>query len=74
MRSDRGDEDHGYCGSVSLIAKALCLVRFNRQYRLFRQDKAAPGKRKGAAGRVDWVIVGALLTFLTIKINAWAHY
>lgn len=37
MKSDRGDEDGSYCNSLSLIAKAVCLIRFNRQHGLFRQ-------------------------------------
>lgn len=44
MKSDRDDEDGGYCNSLSLIVKAVCLVRFNRQHRLFRQCEATSGK------------------------------
>lgn len=40
MKSDRGDEDSGYCKSISLIAEAVCLIRFSSQYRFFRKYKA----------------------------------
>lgn len=45
MKSDRGDEDDGYCKSLSLIVKAACLLRLNRQCGLFRQRKITLGKR-----------------------------
>lgn len=45
MKSDRGDEDDGYCKSLSLIVKAACLLRLNRQCGLFRQRKTTLGKR-----------------------------
>lgn len=51
MKSDRGDEDRGYCNSISLIAEAVCLIRFSRQYGFFWKYKATFEKYKGTPGR-----------------------
>lgn len=37
MKSDRDDEDSGYCKSISLIAEAVCLIRFSSQYSFFQE-------------------------------------
>jgi len=43
MKSDRGDEDGGYCNNLPLIAKAVCVIWCSRQRGLFRQCEATTG-------------------------------